>query len=67
MGDGPHGGSSAGLHRAPPHRAPPPVIAFTRWTRSRLAEYLRQRTGVDVSPEWVGQLPDSSPSFAPDP
>lgn len=31
-------------------------FAFTRWTRSRLAEYLRQRTGVDVSPEWVGQL-----------
>lgn len=31
-------------------------FAFTRWTRSRLAEYLRQRTGADVSPEWVGQL-----------
>ncbi|WP_052518893.1 helix-turn-helix domain-containing protein [Archangium violaceum] len=31
-------------------------FAFTRWTRARLAEYLRQRTGVDVSPEWVGHL-----------
>ncbi len=31
-------------------------FAFTRWTRSRLAEYLRQRTGIAVSPEWVGHL-----------
>ncbi len=31
-------------------------FAFTRWTRARLAQYLRQRTGVDVSPEWVGHL-----------
>jgi hypothetical protein len=26
VGDGTHGGSPAGFHRAPPHRAPPPVI-----------------------------------------
>jgi transposase len=31
-------------------------FAFTRWTRARLAEYLRQRTGTDVSPDWVGRL-----------
>jgi transposase len=31
-------------------------FAFTRWTCSRLAEYLRQRTGVAVSPDWVGKL-----------
>jgi transposase len=31
-------------------------FAFTRWTCSRLAEYLRQRTGISVSPDWVGRL-----------
>ena len=31
-------------------------FAFTRWTRARLAEYLRQRTGIVVSPDWVGKL-----------
>lgn len=31
-------------------------FAFTRWTRARLAEYLRQRTGTAVSPDWVGKL-----------
>src|SRR5690242_6450185 len=31
-------------------------FAFTRWTRARLAEYLRQRTGTAISPDWVGKL-----------
>lgn len=31
-------------------------FAFTRWTRARLAEYLRLRTGTAVSPDWVGKL-----------
>jgi transposase len=32
-------------------------FAFTRWTRARLAEYLRQRTGIVISADWVGKLP----------
>lgn len=30
--------------------------AFVRWTAPRLAEYLRQRTGIDISPRWVRGL-----------
>ncbi len=31
-------------------------FAFARWTSPRLAEYLRQRTGLAFSPDWVGEL-----------
>ncbi len=31
-------------------------FAFTRWTTARLAEHLRQQTGVALSPDWVGEL-----------
>ncbi len=30
--------------------------AFSRWTAPRLAEYLRQCTGTDISPRWVRGL-----------
>jgi transposase len=30
--------------------------AFVRWTAPRLAEYLRQRTGIGISPRWVRGL-----------
>jgi transposase len=29
---------------------------FTRWTNPRLSEYLAQKTGVRVSPDWIGEL-----------
>jgi transposase len=31
-------------------------FAFTRWTAPRLVEYLRGRTGVRVTPEWLTEL-----------
>ena len=31
-------------------------FAFSRWTCPRLAEYLRQETGIDLTPGWVGEL-----------
>lgn len=40
------------VHRDPRHLG----YAFTRWTAPRLAEYLRQRTGTDISPRWVRGL-----------
>jgi transposase len=30
--------------------------AFVRWTAPRLAEYLRQQTGTEISPRWVRGL-----------
>lgn len=30
--------------------------AFTRWTAPRLAEYLRQRTKVTITPAWISEL-----------
>lgn len=30
--------------------------AFARWTAPRLAEYMARKTGVALSPEWVGDL-----------
>jgi transposase len=30
--------------------------AFTRWTAPRLAEYLLQATGIEVSADWVAEL-----------
>jgi transposase len=29
---------------------------FTRWTCAKLAEYMRQQTGIDLCPDWVGVL-----------
>jgi transposase len=31
-------------------------FAFSRWTCPRLAEYLRQETGIELTPGWVGEL-----------
>jgi transposase len=31
-------------------------FAFGRWTCPRLAEYLKQETGIDITPGWVGEL-----------
>ena len=29
---------------------------FSRWTNPRLATYLAQKTGIQVSPKWIGEL-----------
>src|SRR5690606_38649289 len=31
-------------------------LAFSRWSRARLAAWLQQRTGVRLSARWVGEL-----------
>lgn len=31
-------------------------LSIQRWSNPRLAEYLAQRTGIRVSPNWIGEL-----------